>query len=111
MRSLYARKLYFYSQLAIEARHAARRLQHKLQNTTIAGNWPLAKQLKICFVAVSQEKITLYENYTHTFRSSYYFLFLRENPFDFVILPFLAQNGSKCETREICPVKWPQRCE
>ncbi len=27
-----------------------------------------------CFVAVSQEKITLHENYLHTFRSSYYFL-------------------------------------
>ncbi len=37
--------------------------------------------------------------------------FSRENPFNFVILPLLAQNGSKCETREICLMKWPQQRE
>ncbi len=39
------------------------------------------------------------------------FLFLGENPFDFVILPLLAQNSSKRETQEICLMKWPQQCE
>ncbi len=65
-------------------------------------------------MAVSQEKITLHENYLHTFRSLHYFLikyFLWENPFDFLILLLLAWNGSKRETREICLVKWPQQCE
>ncbi len=38
-------------------------------------------------------------------------IFLRENPFDFIILQLLAWNSSKCETREICLMKWPQQCE
>ncbi len=39
----------------------------------------------------TNEKITLHENYIHTFRSLYYFL-IKENPIDFIILPLLAQN-------------------
>ncbi len=37
-------------------------------------------------------------------------IFSRENPSDFVILPLLAQNGSKCKTREICLLKCSQQC-
>ncbi len=51
--------------------------------------------------------------YTHIAVSTIFSLniSLQENSFNFVHLPLPAQNGLKCETREICLVKSPQQCE
>ncbi len=55
-------------------------------------------------MAVLQEKITLHQNYLHTFHNLFYFLldiFFLRKPFDFIILSLLAWNGSKRKMRNL----------
>ncbi len=77
-----------------------------------AGYRRLARQPQTCFVAISKKKnYAAWELPTYVSQFvlfSFKYIFSRENPFDFVILPLLPQNGLKHETREICLTKWPQ---
>ncbi len=76
------------------------RKPHEPQNVCRAGYRWLARQPRTCLVVVSQEKITLYENYLHMFHSSCYFLikyfFVRKS---FWFCNFTVNSAKRFEAR------------